>query len=178
MPLINTIRPEEASGELAELYAQMIAIRGCVPNSSQMWSVSPELYKQQLSFIDYYMNHKTLSASLLACIRILVSTTTQCQYCIDRNTNMLINLLGWELNDVLALKTQGKSDRLALRENEMLRFVVEAVKNNSKADVQTLNTLRALGWSDAEILDSLQHGARMFAIDIIFNTFDIENDNL
>lgn len=177
MALIKTIKPEEATGELAELYAKIQAIRGRVPNSSQIWSISPELYRQQLSFIGYYMNHKSLSASLLAAIRILVSGSTNCAYCVDFNSAMLINMFGWSFDDVEGLKKEGKSPKLTDNENAMLSFVVNSVKKSQKADVNELNALRAMGWEDGDLLDALQHGARMSAIDIIFNTFDIDNDN-
>lgn len=177
MPLIRTISPEASTGEIAELYKHIIELRGRVPNSSQIWSISPELYKQQLSFIDYYMTHKTLSAPLLACVRLLVSSDTQCQYCIDFNTSLLVNLMGWQMDDVAELKQKQQSARLSEKENAMLTFVLKSVKNCKKADVADLNALRALGWDDADILDAVQHGARMAAIDIILNTFDVESDS-
>lgn len=177
MALIKTIKPEEATGELAELYAKIKANRGRVPNSSQIWSISPELYKQQLSFVGYYMNHKSLSAPLLAAIRILVSSSANCAYCVDFNSAMLINMFGWSIDDVDGLNKEGKSPKLTDNENAMLSFVVNSVKKSQKADVNELNALRAMGWEDCDLLDALQHGARMSAIDIIFNTFDIDNDN-
>jgi alkylhydroperoxidase family enzyme len=177
MPLIKTIKPEDATGELAELYAQIKAIRGRVPMSSQLWSTSPELYKQQLAFIGYYMGHKTLSAPLLAAIRILVSSNTGCKYCVDFNTGMLINMFGWSIDETAALKSSGQSEKLSEKENAMLAFVVTSVKKCSKADETELNTLRAMGWEDGDMLDALQHGARMSAIDIIFNTFDLISDD-
>lgn len=41
----------------------------------------------------------------------------------------------------------------------------------SATDVQAL---RELGYNDGEILDATNHGARMSAIDIIFDAFKIE----
>jgi alkylhydroperoxidase family enzyme len=175
--LIKTIKPEDATGELADLYAQIKAIRGRVPMSSQLWSASSEQLKQQLAFIGYYMNHKTLSTALLAAIRILVSSNTGCKYCVDFNTGMLINMLGWSIDETDELKTVGKSSKLSPKENAMLSFVVTSVKKCAKADEAELTALRAMGWEDGDMLDALQHGARMSAIDIIFNTFDLISDD-
>lgn len=175
--LIKTIKPEDATGELADLYAQIKAIRGKVPMSAQLWSTSPELYKQQLAFIGYYMNHKSLSAPLLAAIRILVSSSTNCKYCIDYNTAMLVNMFGWSVDETATLKQNGKSPKLSDKENAILSFVVNSVKKCAKADEAELNALRSMGWEDGDILDALQHGARMSAIDIIFNTFDLVSDD-
>jgi len=177
MPLIHTIKPEDATGELAEIYVKMKELRGRVPASSQLWSVSPELLKQQLDFIGYYMNHKTLSTPLLAAIRMLVSSQTGCKYCVDFNTAMLVNMMGWSMDDVALLKENGKSAKFSDKENAMLSFVVSSVKKCSKADKAELAALRDMGWSDGDLLDALQHGARMSAIDIIFNTFDLISDD-
>ena len=86
-------------------------------------------------------------------------------------------MFGWSIDDVDGLKKEGKSAKLTDNENAMLSFVVNSVKKSQKADVNELNALRAMGWEDCDLLDALQHGARMSAIDIIFNTFDIDNDN-
>lgn len=74
MPLIETIQPSEATGELAKLYKIIEAMRGTVRNNAQLFSVSPELLRQQFDFIKYYMKHPTLSMPLLAAIRIMVSS--------------------------------------------------------------------------------------------------------
>ncbi|MDD3468110.1 MAG: hypothetical protein PHE67_13255, partial [Campylobacterales bacterium] len=129
------------------------------------------------SFIGYYMNHKSLSAPLLAAIRILVSSSTNCKYCIDYNTAMLVNMFGWSVDETLMLKQNGKSQKFSDKENALLAFVTKSVRECKKADEKELDSLRNMGWSDGDILDALQHGARMYAIDIIFNTFDLINDD-
>ena len=39
-----------------------------------------------------------------------------------------------------------------------------------------INHPRALGWSDRDVFDAVNHGARNIAADILFNTFKIDND--
>ena len=104
MPLIKTYEKEEATGELAELYNKIIEIRGDVMNTHKLFSSSPELLKHQLGFIKHYGAHKTLSQAFLAAMRILVSTKEKCDFCVDFNSAMLINNLGWNLDEVNTLK--------------------------------------------------------------------------
>ena len=66
MPLIHTIQPQDASGELAKIYEIITSMRGTVGNNAKLFSVSPELLSQQMDFIKFYMNHPTLSMPLLA----------------------------------------------------------------------------------------------------------------
>lgn len=176
MPLIQTIAPEEATGELAQLYKIIEAMRGTVGNNAQLFSVSPELLRQQMDFIKFYMNHPTLSMPLLAAIRIMVSSGEECQFCIDYNTGMLINLAGWSFDQVEEMRKDPKSANLSQRETAMLLLAIKAVRIAHSVNADDLNTLREMGWNDSDILDAVSHATRMLATDIIFNTFKIENN--
>jgi alkylhydroperoxidase family enzyme len=177
MPLIQTIAPEEATGELAQLYTIIERMRGSVGNNAKLFSVSPELLRQQMDFIKFYMNHPTLSMPLLAAIRIMVSSGEECQFCIDYNTGMLINMAGWCFDQVAKMRKDPKSANLPERETAMLLLAIKAVRNAHGVTANDLDTLREMEWSDSDILDAVSHATRMLATDIIFNTFKIENNS-
>lgn len=176
MPLINTIKPENATGELAELYEQIKGMRGRIANSAQLFSASPGLLKQQMSFIGHYLNHKSLSTALLACIRMLISDKNSCSYCIDFNASMLINLLGWTPKEIEAMRANPSNAKLNEKEKAMLLFVLKAVRTPHDINANDVQKLRDLGYDDGDILDATNHGARMGAIDVIFDAFKIEKD--
>lgn len=176
MPLIRTIEPSEATGELAKLYTMIETMRGNVGNNAKLFSVSPELLRQQMEFIRFYMNHPTLSMPLLAAIRIMVSSGEECQFCIDYNTGMLINMAGWTFDQVAQMRKDPASANLPEREIAMLLLALKAVRNAHGVTANDLDTLREMGWSDSDILDAVNHATRMLATDIIFNTFKIENN--
>lgn len=176
MPLIQTIAPEEATGELAKLYTIIETMRGSVGNNAKMFSISPELLRQQMDFIKFYMNHPTLSLPLLAAIRIMVSSGEECQFCIDYNTGMLINMAGWSFDQVAEMRNDPNAANLPEREIAMLNLAIKAIRNAHGVSANDLDTLREMGWSDSDILDAVNHATRMLATDIIFNTFKIENN--
>jgi alkylhydroperoxidase family enzyme len=176
MPLIQTIAPEEATGELAKLYKIIETMRGSVGNNAKLFSISPELLHQQMDFIKFYINHPTLSLPLLAAIRIMVSSGEECQFCIDYNTGMLINLAGWTFDQVTAMRNDPNTANLPEREIAMLNLAIKAIRNAHGVSANDLDTLREMGWSDSDILDAVNHATRMLATDIIFNTFKIENN--
>lgn len=176
MPLIQTIAPEEATGELAKLYKIIETMRGNVGNNAKLFSVSPELLRQQMDFIKFYMNHPTLSMPLLAAIRIMVSSGEECQFCIDYNTGMLINLAGWSFEQVTEMRKDPNAANLPAREIAMLNLAIKAIRNSHGVSANDLDTLREMGWSDSDILEAVNHATRMLATDIIFNTFKIENN--
>lgn len=176
MPLITTIKPENTTGELAQIYEKIQALRGRVSHSAQLFSASPELLKQQLSFIKHYINHPSLSPMLCACIRMLVSDKNSCSYCIDFNASLLINLFKWLPKEVEAMRANPKEAKLEENEKAMLLFVLKAVRSPHDVTANDVEALRILGYNDGEILDATNLGARMSAIDIIFDAFKIEKD--
>lgn len=175
MPLIKTYETEEATGELLEIYNEIIKVRGSVGNNAKLFSSSPQLLKQQLDFIKYYSTHPTLSMPLLASIRICVSSKEECNFCIDFNTALLVNYAKWNLEEVEFMKKNLESKKLNEKENVLLKFVINSMKNPHKVNKNDINELKKLNWEDKDILDALNHGARMLATDILFNAFKIED---
>lgn len=176
MTLIQTVSPETATGDVAAIYEQIKARFGFVPAVMQMRSASPVLLRLMLEGQAYYMQHPTLSGALLACIRMLVSQRNQCAYCIDLNTGLLINMFGWTPKQVEEVRADAGAANLSEKERAMLRFVVNGVADPMAVRAVDIDALRALGWSDADILDGLNHGAVMSASDILINAFKVERD--
>lgn len=177
MPLIQTVEPQQATGEVAQIYSEMQqAFNNWVPNAFKIWSANPFWLKQQWEHIGYYMQQKSLSFPLLTMIRMLVSVDHDCAYCVGLNESMLINMVGLTPEQVAALKRDPRAAPLAENEKAMLLFVLKGVKQPTSIRAADMQGLRDLGWSDAEILDGLNHGARQVAADIVFSAFQIEND--
>jgi uncharacterized peroxidase-related enzyme len=176
MSLLKSVPPTEATGEVAVIYEQIKAAFGGVPNVMSIWSASPYFLKQQFEMIGYYMQHPKLSGALLACIRMLVSQDTHCEYCVGMNAGMLINMMGWTPEQVAALQADPTAANLPEREKAMLLLVLKAVHDSTGVAASDLDALRVMGWDDSDIFDAVNHGARMVAGDIILNTFKVELD--
>jgi len=176
MTLIQTTAPEQAEGRLAELYAEIRGVFGFVPNAFRLYSSSPELLEAQWRQTAYFMRHPRLSFPLLACTRMLVSQANHCDYCIDLNAAFLIERAGFTAEQVAAAKRDPTQTPLPERDLAMLLFALKAVTTPLEVGAADLDALRALGWSDGDILDAVTHAARNQAVDQIFNTFKIERD--
>ena len=176
MTIIQTVAPEQASGKLAGLYREMEKIFGHVPNAFRVYSSSPELMEQNWRQTGYYMAHPALSFPLLATIRMLVSQENDCAYCIGMNEAMLIQRAGFTPEQVAAAKRNPAEAPLSDKEKAMLLLVLKATRTPKAVTRADLDVLRSLGWQDGEIVDAVHHGARNMAVDVIFNTFKIEND--
>jgi uncharacterized peroxidase-related enzyme len=176
MSIISTVTPEQASGKVAEVYGQIQQMMGRVPNAFQLYSSSPVLLEQQMQQITYYRQHPTLSFPLLAMVRMLVSQHNDCPYCVGFNEGMLMQMAGLTPEQVAATKSNPADAPLPEKDKAMLQFVLKATKTPKMAEKSDLDQLRALGWSDGDIMDAVYHGARNVAVDIVFNAFKIDND--
>ena len=176
MPLIHTVSPTNADGKVKEIYNQIESAFGRIPNAIQIYSSSPELLAHHWRQIGYAMQHPTLSRTLLAMIRMLVSQNTNCEYCVGFNEAMLINMCDMTAEQVAASKKDPAAAPLSDKDKAMLLFVLKATKNSISITPADIATLKTQGWSDGEILDGLSHGADMLASDTILNAFRIEKD--
>jgi AhpD family alkylhydroperoxidase len=113
---------------------------------------------------------------LTACIRMLVSQAGHCDYCIDMNAGMLINMAGWTPEQIAATRADFHDSPLSPAEKMLLGLVLKATRDSSSVSALDMQAARAAGWSDGDILDAVNHGARMVAGDIIINGFKVERD--
>ncbi len=176
MPLIHTYTAETAEGKVKEIYGQMQAAFGSVPNAMQIYSSSPALLANRWESIGYYMQHPTLSFNLLAIMRMLISEKTHCEYCIGFNEAMLINVGGLSHDQVAAIRKNPQAAPLSDKEKSMLLLVLKATSDSLSVNQADIAALKAQGWSEGEILDGLNHGAYMVAGDIILNAMKVEKD--
>jgi len=175
MALLQTTPPEKAEGKLAELYAEVEQLFGMVPNNVRMLGVSPALLENQLQLIEHYMGHPALSVPFLAMVRMLVSKACRSPYCQNLNTGLLLKA-GFTKEQVAAMQADPSQAPLDEKQRALLLFVLKACDNPHAAVPKDLDRLKAMGWSEPDILDAVAHGARMVGTNIIFDTFKIDLD--
>ena len=176
MSILQTVKPEAATGEVAAIYAQMEKMMGGVPAPFQLYSPNPFLLKQQVEYVGTIMEHPTLSMPLTTCIRMLVSQEGKCEYCIGMNAGLLVNMMGWTLEQVAATQADFNNSPLSDKEKVMLGLVLKMTHDPHSIGAADLQKVRDAGWTDSDILDAVNHGARMVAGDILINGFKVERD--
>ena len=176
MSLLETLSPEHAAGEVAEVYRKMEQALGRVPNGMRLYSLSPALLVQNWQQLGYYLQHQSLSPILLATIRLLVSEANHCDYCIDMNAGMLIGRFGLTPGQVAAIRRDPEAGPFDAREKALLKLVLKSVVDRQPATRAEIDALISLGWSQADVLDAVVHGARNVTADITLNAFAVEKD--
>ncbi len=176
MSILNTVAPEQAEGQVADIYKSFEQQIGFIPNAFKVSSVSPTMMQQHWDYIGYYIQHPSLSKVLTTLIRLLVSEKVDCEYCINLNTALLINDAGMTAEQVMAIRDDPATAPLDDKEKALLLFVLDAVVDAHAVSQADLQMLRDLGCSEQDIYDALNHGARQVGLDIMLNAFKVEND--
>lgn len=161
MSYLKTVSPEDATGQVAEVYKPIMEMAGMVPAPLQLMSASPGLLALQKTVIDYYSTHPTLNQGLLALIRLLIAEEMQYDYCISLNSNIL-KMMGIASDDQLAavMADPGQAP-MDEKEKALLAVVIKACAKPETVQEADVQALRDLGWQDSDILDAISHGLMM-----------------
>jgi hypothetical protein len=171
MALLNIVKPEKAEGETKEYYSLFENIGVDVPLPMQMYSTSPYFLKRQRNNIQYMMEHKTLSFSLLTHIRFLVSKMEDYPYCINLNRGVLKNFAGLSNEQLDNAASNPEKASLEPKEKMLLQFVLNTVQDPATTDPKQVDELRKLGWSDQDIFDATMQGMNMMYDGMVFKAF-------
>jgi len=177
MSLINTISPDQADGAVAAIYRGVEEKFGFVPNGLQLLAPSPRLLEDQVGRIAYFHSHPTLSAPLTAAIRYLVADHSGCTYCVDLNAGMLAQM-GIAPDVIQAARQDPDVLPLDARDNAMLHLALKVVRAAHEVQASDIAELRALGWSDREILEAAHHATFAVSLDLVFNAFKVDAEAL
>ena len=159
MFLLKYVSPEQATGQLGEIYGVFPKEIG-PPRPLQLMSASPGFLSCQFEIMKYYMNHQKLSFALQTAIRYMAANECDYDYCINFNRTLLM-AAGADEQALEAFKNDPGTAPLEDHESAMLKFVSKAIKTPEAVVPSDLEALRDLGWEDADILDATAHGAFM-----------------
>ena len=175
MALIQTISPEEATGRVQELYENMKKIASVVPKPFQLMSASPDLLSLMFQGITYFtQKQQSFSPLLLTHIRLLVANKFDYQYCTMFNSSILQMVTDISEEQLENLKKDPTGAALNDKEKALLLFVLKAVEKPASVEQKDVDDLRALGWTDKEILEATNYGADMVRHGILFKAFKMD----
>jgi len=138
MAWIETIGPDQASGELAEMYRKIAGARGGVADIHQVQSLNPRVLMAHFEHYKAVMFQASpLSRTQREAIAVAVSEANACRYCVGHHTAALAGL-----------PAEPVDPRLLTWAARLAR----TPEGSTRADVEDL---RALGLNDRAILDAI-----------------------
>ncbi len=144
---------DEVSPEVKELWAKPLERLGFVPNVLRTFALRPQHLLRWWSHYDELLRGESgLTKAQREMIAVVVSATNRCHYCVVSHSAALRKLTD---DPVLAdrLATGYKYAELDERERAMLDFAVKLTEESHRMTEDDVEALRAVGWSDEEIMD-------------------------
>ncbi len=168
MFLLETIKPGEATGPVAEAYSIFPPEIGVIP-PLELLSASPGMLAIHTRSLRYFMSHPNLSAPLLAAIRYVSAAKSGHPFCEPFNGGLLTRM--GATPDSLGKLTSEQDSVLEPREAALLAFVAKALEAPASVTQDDIEGLRARDYLDSDIYDALAHAANMVAVSVMYKTF-------
>ncbi|SNS94068.1 uncharacterized peroxidase-related enzyme [Ekhidna lutea] len=155
MPFIDTIQPEQAEGQLKEIYDGLIKSRGKIAEVHKIQSLNPESITNHMDLYMTIMFGKSpLRRVQREMMAVIVSISNKCEYCQIHHLEAVKNF--WKDDEKLkAFQADFENAPLNDREKALCRFAKALTETPEKSnDAGLVNPLKNAGFNDREILDA------------------------
>lgn len=153
MAWIDEIEAPDASGELADLYQELLERRGKIANILKVHSLNPQALKAHLDlYMTLLFGRSGLSRADRESIAVVTSASNKCDYCVNHHAQSL----GRYQKDPQSLAEIRAAQDFTVLDPRTRAMLAHARKLTKEPDAVTqadLDTLRATGFSDRDILD-------------------------
>jgi uncharacterized peroxidase-related enzyme len=149
MPFIETTKPDNARGTVADMYARQQAAWGYVPNYAKVFCHRPEVlarWGKLLAEIKRPMDRRTFELVTFVAAHELRNTA-----CTLAHGKVLREFFSNE--QIVAIAAGKFDDTLTDAEAALLRFARQIAKDASRVTSGQVQALKNFGYGDAEIFD-------------------------
>lgn len=133
-------------------------------------AINPTRFKMFMQEINYLSGHERIDPDFFTFLRYHIASTEGFAYCEHFNHAYLLTK-GYTSAQLEVLHTD--KEALPLDEKHKALFVasVDAMAHPEDFTTDTLSGLYALGWSDADIFDAVDHAAFLFKFSKILSVY-------
>ncbi len=157
MAYIETIAPENATGELADLYIRVGNPDGTVDNVLTVHSLHPDTLRTHFEMYTAAMHGPSpLSRAEREMVAVVVSRLNGCRYCLQHHLAGLKRLLPEDRQRDADCLADGRITRLPEREAAITAYATKLTTNPHNMEAGDVESLRNAGLDDRAILDLAQ----------------------
>ncbi|CAG2157952.1 carboxymuconolactone decarboxylase family protein [Cupriavidus numazuensis] len=150
---LHTIPVQDATGQTAELFGAIRKAIGKVPNAyATIGSNAPAVLANALQ-TGQILKNGALSARELEAINLAVSEHTGCDYCVAAHT-LMGKLAGYSGQQMRQLREGSYPDDVKI--DALVRFVLELVGTRGTVPAESVQAVRAAGYTDGQIVEVIQ----------------------
>lgn len=152
MPRLYSIPVAEATGDAAELFAAIQRKIGSVPNAYRDMGVNSPAALRAVLDVDALLHESSLSARDIEVIKLAVSETVDCGYCVAAHS-LIGKGAGLSAGSLAALRNGAPTGDA--RHDVLAEFARYLVTTRGTVPVERLQAVKAAGISDAQIVDTI-----------------------
>lgn len=149
---LQTVSPDEATGEIAKIYQHEAATRGFVMEATRCWTTRPEVLPLFEQFSEGLKANFSLGLRGWRLITFIAAKQVPSTYCSHVYASVLTRELGSK-EQVLALRNDYRQAGLSDKDVAMLAYAEQIARDASQITAADIERLRQVGFSDVEISD-------------------------
>lgn len=175
MAWIDVIDPDDASGELGELYDEIIDKRGKVSNVLKVHSRNPAALKEHLDLYDAVLfGPSPLSRAEREAIAVVVSAANNCDYCVRHHGEALQAYWRDEARVQKLADDYTALDDLDAPLRTACDVAAKLTRSPGAMAEDDVHTLHDAGWSDRAVLDIVLVTSYFNFVNRITNSLGVE----
>jgi uncharacterized peroxidase-related enzyme len=148
---IKTIEPDEATGDLANLYDAEMKSMGRVMQATQCWSARPDVILPIESLLHQIRDGFSLGLLNFRLITFVAAQHIPSSYCTHVYFRILSGMMGRE--QALAVRRDYRNAGLSAQQIEMLAYAEQITRDASRITEADIGRLRDVGFTDVNIAD-------------------------
>ncbi len=153
MPWIDVVEPQEATGELASVYKEIMERRGQIANVYKIQSLNPQSLRAHLDlYMSILFRRGGLKRAQREMIGVVVSALNRCDYCVVHHSEALARHER-SLRVLQKLRTDYADAPLSEADRRMLDYCARLTHNPADMQREDVENLRGANFTDSEILD-------------------------
>jgi|SRR4051794_27506400 uncharacterized peroxidase-related enzyme len=150
MPRLSTIAVSDATGRAAELFSAVKGAAGKVPNSYIGIGANSAVALEAVLSLEASLKKSSLSARDIEVVKLVVSQTTGCDYCLAAHT-LIGKRIGLDREAILALRQARPSGDA--RNDALASFVLHLITRSGTVETDVVTAIKQAGVTDAQIVD-------------------------
>lgn len=165
---------EEMSPQIQEKARPILEKTGQLGEIFQLLALDEKVYFATDKMVQSYLLEPThLSYDIKEAIALLVSKENSCKMCVDVHKN-IAKMLGLDEEKIESILQGVESIDTDEKTKALLRFCIKASKKeNYKTTQEEIETLKAMGWSDVELLEAVAITGYFNYINTLSNVFGL-----
>jgi len=163
MFIIESIKKEDATGELKALYKMIEESSGFVPPHFELFAtIDLKAMREFVEYSQYIMKHEKIDSNLLPYLRLYIANKECRSYCTNFNTQMLLKM-GADAKLVGNITEEIDNIPFSDEQKSLLSKVFKALYTPEAFAKNDLEKLYAFGFTDKDFFDLLSYASNFIS---------------